>query len=117
MARPADPREHGTRKGYGQHVRNREDACEPCRIAENEYQREKRAIRVSEGRQAPRPYVPRVPKVRVYLEPGLVADFLRGRDDMTIKELRAELREALDVTASEYDGDLVKASKAERNGK
>ena len=113
--RPPQDIEHGTRKGYGQHLRRHEEACDPCKEAENEYQKEQRAIRVAEGRQKNRPYVPRVQKVRAYLDAALVDAFLRGRDDDTIRELRAELREWLDKAKEAHGDDLVIRSRDERN--
>ena len=33
MPRPRAPREHGTPRGYDQHRRNHEEACEPCKAS------------------------------------------------------------------------------------
>jgi hypothetical protein len=115
--RPPAPREHGSRKGYAQHLRRGESPCDACKTVENEYQAAMRAQRVAEGRQQPRPYVPRVPKVRTYLDAAVVASFLSGNaTDADMKEIRAEMRDALKSAKERYDGDLLKASRAERNG-
>lgn len=37
--RPPAPREHGTKKGYDQHLRRKETPCEPCRLANNTHHR------------------------------------------------------------------------------
>ena len=37
--RPKLPREHGTKRGYGQHKRNNEPACQPCIDANTAYYR------------------------------------------------------------------------------
>lgn len=118
LGRRPDPQEHGTRKGYGQHIRRGETPCPECKEAENEYQREQRRIRVEEGRQRQRNYNPRIPKVRVYLDPAVVDTFLRnGKDAAALKEIRAELRDALENTKGQYNhGDLLKDAKAARNG-
>lgn len=39
--RPPAPREHGTKKGYDQHLRRKETPCEPCRLANNAHHRDK----------------------------------------------------------------------------
>lgn len=39
--RPPHPREHGTKKGYDQHMRRKEPSCDPCRLANNEHHRVK----------------------------------------------------------------------------
>lgn len=44
--RAADPREHGTAKGRGQHKRRGETPCEPCQTAYNKMQNENRSLRL-----------------------------------------------------------------------
>lgn len=43
--KPRSTAEHGTSAGYHRHVRDREKACEACRVAENEANRDRRAGR------------------------------------------------------------------------
>jgi len=43
--KPYDPSPCGTKLGYKQHVRFREDKCQPCRHSYALYQREMRAAR------------------------------------------------------------------------
>lgn len=44
-SKPRDPSLCGTKLGYKQHVRFREESCRPCLDAYNQYQREMRAAR------------------------------------------------------------------------
>lgn len=36
---PFDPSKCGERKGYAQHRRHKQEPCQPCRVANNAYQR------------------------------------------------------------------------------
>jgi len=61
--------ECGTRQGYQKHKRRKEDACEPCLVAQREYKREWRA-RSSADSELSRPSNVLVPKmlfVELYL--------------------------------------------------
>lgn len=48
MSRRPVPREHGTNKGYGQHLENDEKACDECRLAHNAYIQAYRRTRKAE---------------------------------------------------------------------
>jgi 5-methylcytosine-specific restriction endonuclease McrA len=73
MARPPLPREHGTHRGYNQHVRARDSICEPCRQARRDYNRDLKSRRKT-GDVAPK-------KRRA--EHGTTGGYSRHRDQGT----------------------------------